>query len=81
MDKSKKIVWDIISTPDNADFKKYREEHEYTWLTKERELLVIETMATDHIISCINMLERAGQEYTKAYKGLVKELQTRYDVN
>lgn len=78
MNKSKKFVWDILSTPNNVDFKKYRETHDMTWLTQERRVVWIEDMETGHIISCINMLERLGQEYTAAYTGLVNELGTRH---
>ena len=78
MDKNKQMVWDILSTPNNEDFKKYRETHGVTWLTQKRDILWISDMETEHIISCINMLERAGQEYTQAYTGLTTELNLRY---
>lgn len=78
MDKSKRLVWDILSTPDDIDFKKYRETHGATWLTQKRDILWISDMETEHIISCINMLERAGQEHTQAYSGLTTELNIRY---
>ena len=77
--RNKKLVWDILSTDyHSVDFKKYRETHDWTWLTKDRKVLWIEDMETDHIISCINMLERVGQEYTKAYEGLTEEIHRRY---
>ena len=78
MNKSKQKVWTILSTPDNVDFKKFREEHDTFWLTKEREYLYIRDMSTAHITQCINMLERLGQEYTRAYDGLTSELNRRY---
>lgn len=78
MNTSKQKVWTILSTPTNVDFKKFREEHDTIWLTKERDYLYIQDMTTDHIISCINMLERNSQEYTRAYDGLIKELKRRY---
>ena len=78
MDKSKQMVWDILTTPRDVDFKRYRETHDKTWLTKEREYLYIQDMTTDHIISCVNMLERLEQEYTAAYQGLIAELKRRY---
>lgn len=78
MNKSKQLVWDILSTPRNVDFKKYRETHDKTWLTKEREYLYIQDMTTEHIISCINMLERNDQQYTAAYTGLTDEINRRY---
>jgi hypothetical protein len=81
MNKSKKIVWDILSTPTDVDFKKYREEHDQTWLNMKREVLWIEDMETEHIISCINMLERNDQQYTAAYTGLTKEINRRYKDN
>ena len=77
MNSEEQLAWDILSTPDNADFKKYRQTHYFTWLTKTRKILLISDMDTAHIISCINMLERLEQQYTAAYIGLVKELRTR----
>lgn len=77
MDKEKKRVWTILSTPDNIDFKKFREEHDDFWLNQKREILWIPSMETSHIISCINMLERCGQIDTKAYGGLIEELRKR----
>ena len=73
----KQVVWDILSTDRNADFKEYRRQHRTTWLTKEREILVMADMETSHIISCINMLERLDQQYTFAYGGLIEELRKR----
>ena len=72
-------MWDILSTPSNVDFKEYRRTHSKTWLTKERQIIRISSMETSHIINCVNMLERAGQEKTKAYKGLIAEIQKRVD--
>lgn len=77
MELDKQVVWDILSTDCNADFKEYRRQHRTTWLTKEREILVMADMETSHIISCINMLERLDQQYTFAYGGLVEELRKR----
>ena len=78
MNKSKQQVWTILSTPDDVDFKKFREEHDSFWLTKEREVLWISSMTSSHIVRCINMLERNDQDNTRAYKGLIKELNRRY---
>lgn len=77
MTEEQEIVWDILSTDRNEDFKEYRRRHRTTWLTKEREILVIANMETSHIISCINMLERLDQQYTFAYSGLIEELRKR----
>lgn len=77
MNDKKQLVWDILSTPDNVDFKTYRETHGTTWLNQKREILWISDMETEHIISCINMLERNDQQYTKAYDGLTTELNIR----
>ncbi len=77
MDEEKQLAWDILSTPADADFKEYRKQHCATWMTKEREILLISKMETSHIISCINMLERCGQIDTKAYRGLIEELRKR----
>jgi hypothetical protein len=77
MELDKQVVWDILSTDRNADFKEYRRTHRTTWLTKEREILLMTDMETSHIISCINMLEQLDQQYTFAYSGLIEELRTR----
>ena len=77
MNIEEQLVWDILSTPNNADFKKFREEHSRAWLTKDRKILLIAHMETSHIISCVNMLERLEQHYTQAYEGLIEELQKR----
>ena len=77
MKETKELVWDILTTDRNADFKEYRRQHRTTWLTKEREILVIADMETSHIISCVNMLERLDQQYTFAYGGLIEELRKR----
>ena len=77
MELDKQVVWDILSTDRNADFKEYRRQHRTTWLTKEREILVMADMETSHIISCVNMLERLDQQYTFAYGGLIEELRKR----
>jgi hypothetical protein len=37
-------------------------------------------METDHIIKCVNMLERIGQADTQAYQGLIAEMQKRIGV-
>jgi len=81
--EEQQLAWDILSTPNNADFKEYRRRHSTTWLTKDRKILLISDMETAHIISCVNMLERLDQQYTFAYSGLIEELRKRgqeYDV-
>ena len=77
MTEEQEVVWDILSTDRNEDFKEYRRRHRTTWLTKEREILLMANMETSHIISCINMLERLDQQYTFAYGGLIEELRKR----
>lgn len=77
MDAEKQYVWDVLSTPTDVDFKEYRRTHSMTWLTKDREILLMSKMETSHIISCINMLEALKQEYTFAYGGLIEELRKR----
>jgi len=77
MDAEKQYVWDVLSTPTDADFKQYRRTHRLTWLNKDREIMLMSKMETSHIISCINMLERLKQEYTFAYGGLIEELRKR----
>ena len=77
MTELEQLAWDILSTPDNADFKNYRRQHRMTWLTKDRKILLIRDMETAHIISCVNMLEALGQIDTLAYKGLIDELRKR----
>jgi len=81
--EEQQLAWDILSTPNNADFKEYRRTHRMTWLTKTRKVLLIKDMDTAHIISCVNMLERLDQQYTFAYGGLIDELRKRgqeYDI-
>lgn len=51
--------------------------HSDIWLTREMELLVIEDMATQHIVHSVKMLERAKQKGTLAYTGLTLELAKR----
>jgi hypothetical protein len=77
MNDEEQLAWDILSTPNNADFKNYRRQHRMTWLTKDRKILLIRDMETAHIISCVNMLEALGQEETLAYNGLIDELRKR----
>ena len=77
MTDDQQVTWDILSTDRNADFKEYRRTHRTTWLTKEREILLMSDMETSHVISCINMLEALDQQYTFAYGGLIEELRKR----
>lgn len=77
MDKEKQLVWDVVSTPNDIDFKEYRKTHGITWLNKERQILLMATMDIQHIISCINMLEACKQDDTMAYEGLINELRKR----
>jgi hypothetical protein len=75
--EQEQLAWDILSTPNNADFKEYRKTHSASWLTKDRKILLIKYMETSYIINCINMLEALGQQDTLAYKGLIEELRER----
>ena len=77
LNEQEQLAWDILSTPHNADFKKFREEHSRAWLTKDRKILLMRDMETAHLISCMNMLEALRQEYTLAYTGLIDELRKR----
>lgn len=77
MELDKQIVWDVLNTDRYADFTEYRRKHRTTWLTKEREILLMANMETSHIISCVNMLEALDQQYTFAYGGLIEELRKR----
>lgn len=77
--KQQQKTWDILSTDiHSVDFKEFRKTHDHLWLTKERELLWVEDMETNHIVAAINMLERCDQSNTRAYEGLTKELNCRY---
>jgi hypothetical protein len=76
-EKEQQLVWDILSTPNDILHIAFRKKHKLAWLTKDRRILLIKNMETTHIISCINMLERAGQERTQAYEGLIEELKKR----
>jgi hypothetical protein len=75
--EDKQLAWDILSTPNTVDFKEYRRRHRMTWLTKDREILLMSSMETSHVIGCINMLEALDQQYTLAYGGLIEELRKR----
>lgn len=77
MNEEQQLAWDILSTPNNADFKEFRKEHSRVWLTKDRKILLMRDMETAHIISCINMLDRLEQQHTRAYDGLTEELRKR----
>ena len=77
MNDEQRLAWDILSTPNTADFKQYRMEHSNTWLTKDRKILLMRDMETAHLISCMNMLEALRQDYTAAYTGLIDELRKR----
>ena len=77
--KEQQKTWDILSTDtQTVDFKEFRKTYDHIWLNKERELMWVEDMETEHIINCINMLERNDQQYTAAYTGLTKEINRRY---
>ena len=77
--KQQQRTWDILSVDtQTADFKQFRQVYDHVWLNKERELLWVEDMETNHIVSCINMLERCDQNNTRAYQGLCKELNRRF---
>lgn len=67
-------MWDVLSTAGDISHKEYRRTHSKTWLTKDRKILKIKDMDTSHIINSIGMLQRAGQQDTKAYQGLTAEL-------
>jgi hypothetical protein len=73
----KELTWDILSSDNKKFFKDYRMKHSDIWLTREMELLVIEDMATQHIVHSVKMLERAKQKGTLAYTGLTLELAER----
>ena len=77
LNEQEQLAWDILSTPNDVDFKQFRKDHSTIWLTKDRRMLYIPKMETSYIINCINMLEALGQEDTAAYLGLVKELRKR----
>ena len=77
MTEEQQLAWDILSTPNTADFIEYRRRHRMTWLTKDREILLMSGMETSHVISCINMLEALDQQYTLAYGGLIEEIRKR----
>lgn len=73
-----KLVWDILRTDiNNIDFVDFRKQHKRAWLTKERKIILMSNMETEHIISCINMLESLGQTDTVSYQGLIEEVERR----
>lgn len=73
----KEFAWHILSVPQNIKFIDYRKRYSETWLTMSRKILRVSEMETKHIIACINMLERAGQQNTLSYEGLVQEIRKR----
>jgi len=75
--EDEQLMWDLLKAAPNADWVEFRKQHDRVWLTKERQLILIKNMPSDHIIGCVNMLERLGQIDTKAYEGLIKELRKR----
>lgn len=54
-----------------------RESSSTKWMLKDKTIVNIRDMETSHIKNSMAMLERAGQDECKAYKGLVKELEKR----
>jgi hypothetical protein len=78
--EDQQLVWDILSTPADISHREYRKRYSLTWMTKERQVLRISSMETDHIIKCVNLLERIGQADTRAYQGLIAEMQKRLGV-
>ena len=73
------VVWEVLNARTDIPHIEYRMRFGLTWLTKNREILRIDRMDTDHIIKCVNMLERAGQEKTRAYDGLIAEIKKRIE--
>lgn len=72
------LMWDILKIPPTAnEFKRYRMTHSDTWITKNRTILQMKDMEISHIINCMNMLEALKQEDTRAYMGLIRELNSR----
>lgn len=76
-DIDKEYTWVILSTPDDINFREFREMHHKYWLTKDRQILRIAQMETSHIHHCADMLVRAGQTDTLAYTGLLIEIARR----
>jgi hypothetical protein len=68
--------WPYITDPPNR-FKEYRRKHGVTWMQKDGTVLRMEFMTNKHVVHSILLLERAGQESTRAYRGLKKELAKR----
>ena len=77
MTEDEQLMWDLLKAAPNADWVEFRKQHDRVWLTRERQLILIKNMQSDHILGCVNMLERLEQTDTKAYEGLIKELRKR----
>lgn len=75
------FVWDILSTPLDADWDDFRYKHKDIWLTLDRKILRIKDMNSDHINSCIALLVRKGQQDSAAFYGLTTELARRETLN
>lgn len=59
------------------EYLEFRLTNDKIWLTLEKKQIKMIDMTTQHILNCIRMLDRANQQYTKAYKGLTAELKNR----
>lgn len=60
-------------------WEQHRLEHKTTWMLKDKTVVNIYDMTTQHIRNSITMLENMDNDWTNcpAYKGLQKELQIR----
>lgn len=79
MTPKQELAWEILRTPEDIDFIEYRQTRKNTWLTKERKILHVRGMRSDHILSCLGMLERCDQQNTLSYEGLTQEMNRRYE--
>lgn len=81
LSKDQKQMWVVLQCDiQTVEFGEFRKLYEDFWLTKERQLLMIENMESDHILNCIAMLERVDQQHTKAYEGLLREIYRRTNI-
>jgi hypothetical protein len=73
------LTFDVLRIPNiNNQWQKYRLLNDKVWLTREKKKIKMTKMSTGHIVNCIKMLEISNQKNTRAYRGLVSEIEKRF---
>lgn len=71
------LEWENLFDRQPNKYERQREKSDTWWMQKDGSLIRISNMTDSHLINSRNLLIRAGQEDTRAYKGLCKELKKR----